>query len=195
MIIKICGITNRDDALSAVEAGANALGFNFYAGSPRRITPEDARRIVDHLPAGVLKVGIFVDETNSRMTAVLAQAGLDVAQVHGDTRISGLRFWRARQVNGSFSVAVLDDSSAEAFLLDTASSGLRGGTGQCFDWSKARLPGARIVIAGGLDGSNVRQAIEQAQPWGVDACSRLESSPGKKDALKMKQFVKAALNV
>jgi phosphoribosylanthranilate isomerase len=195
MIIKICGITNRDDALSAVEEGANALGFNFYSNSPRRISPDEARKIVDELPASVLKVGIFVDETNSLIAGVLSEAGLDLAQIHGDTQVSGMRFWRAQQVDSSFCYDRLNDCTAEAYLLDTASRELRGGTGRCFDWSKARLRGARIVIAGGLDGSNVRQAIEAAQPWGVDACSRLESSPGRKDPFKMKQFIKAALSV
>jgi phosphoribosylanthranilate isomerase len=195
MIIKICGITNRDDALSAVEAGATALGFNFYSNSPRRIRPEAARRIIDDLPEHILKVGIFVDETNSLIATIVGQAGLEVAQVHGDTAVSGVRWWRARQVDSSFCCQTLNDCTAEAYLLDTASRELRGGTGRSFDWSKARLPGARIVIAGGLDGSNVRQAIEEAEPWGVDACSRLESSPGKKDPFKMKQFIKAALSV
>jgi phosphoribosylanthranilate isomerase len=195
MIVKICGITNRDDAFAAVDAGATALGFNFFPKSPRYLSPQAARAIVDELPAGVLKVGIFVDETNSAIAAALNEAGLDIAQVHGNGVISGFRWWRARQVDSSFCCEALTDATAEAFLLDTPSSELRGGTGQSFDWSKARIPGVRIVLAGGLDGSNVRQAIEQAEPWGVDACSRLESSPGKKDRLKMKQFIKAALSV
>jgi phosphoribosylanthranilate isomerase len=195
MIVKICGITNREDALAAVDAGATALGFNFYPKSPRYLSPQAARAIVDELPPGVLKVGIFVDETNSAIAAALNEAALDIAQVHGNGAISGLRWWRAQQVDSSFRCEALTDSSAEAFLLDTPSSELRGGTGQSFDWAKARIPGVRIVLAGGLDGGNVRQAIEQAEPWGVDACSRLESSPGKKDRLKMKQFIKAALGV
>lgn len=195
MIVKICGITNRDDALAALEAGATALGFNFYPRSPRYLSPQAARAIVDELPPGVLKVGIFVDETNSAIRAILSEAALDVAQVHGNEAPSGFRWWRARQVNSSFRCEALDECAAEAFLLDAPSEELRGGTGRSFDWSKARIPGLRIIIAGGLDGGNVRQAIEQAEPWGVDACSRLESSPGKKDRLKMKQFIKAALSV
>ncbi len=195
MMVKICGITNRDDALAAVEAGATALGFNFYPKSPRYVTPQSARAIIDELPPAVLKVGIFVDETNPAIAATLAAASLEVAQVHGNGAVSGFRWWRARQVDSSFCREALSDSSAEAFLLDAPSDELRGGTGRSFDWSKARIPGVRIVIAGGLDASNVRQAIEQAGPWGVDACSRLESSPGKKDRLKMKQFIKAALSV
>jgi phosphoribosylanthranilate isomerase len=106
-----------------------------------------------------------------------------------------LRVWRAFQVNEKFTSGMLDDSAAEAFLLDSPSLLLHGGTGQTFDWSAARNPGKRIVLAGGLDASNVRIAIEQAQPWGVDACSRLESVPGRKDPLKVQNFIKAALNL
>ncbi|HZT37804.1 MAG TPA: phosphoribosylanthranilate isomerase [Bryobacteraceae bacterium] len=195
MMVKICGITNRDDALAAVEAGASALGFNFYPKSPRYLSPQAAQAIVAELPPTVLKVGVFVDETNPAIQAILREAALDIAQVHGKQTVYGFRCWRARQVNSSFRCESLDDPAAEAFLLDAPSEELRGGTGRTFDWSKARIPGRRIVIAGGLDGDNVRQAIEQAEPWGVDACSRLESNPGKKDRLKMKQFIKAALSV
>ncbi len=195
MMVKICGITNRDDALAAVEAGASALGFNFYPKSPRYLSPQAAQAIVAELPPTVLKVGVFVDETNPAIQAILREAALDIAQVHGKQPVYGFRCWRARQVNSSFRCESLDDPAAEAFLLDAPSEELRGGTGRTFDWSKARIPGRRIVIAGGLDGDNVRQAIEQAEPWGVDACSRLESCPGKKDRLKMKQFIKAALSL
>ncbi len=195
MMVKICGITNRDDALAAVEAGASALWFNFYPKSPRYLSPQAAQAIVAELPPTVLKVGVFVDETNPAIQAILREAALDIAQVHGKQPVYGFRCWRARQVNSSFRCESLDDPAAEAFLLDAPSEELRGGTGRTFDWSKARIPGRRIVIAGGLDGDNVRQAIEQAEPWGVDACSRLESNPGKKDRLKMKQFIKAALSV
>lgn len=195
MMVKICGITNRDDALAAVEAGASALGFNFYPKSPRYLSPQAAQAIVAELPPTVLKVGVFVDETNPAIQAILREAALDIAQVHGKQTVYGFRCWRARQVNSSFRCESLDDPAAEAFLLDAPSEELRGGTGRTFDWSKARIPGRRIVIAGGLDGDNVRQAIEQAEPWGVDACSRLESNPGKKDRLKMKQFIKAALSL
>ena len=121
-------------------------------------------------------------------------AGLDVAQIYTDAMMADVRHWRTRRVDDDFDAEALEDQSAEAFLLDTPSATLQGGTGQTFDWRKARAAHVRIVIAGGLDASNVQQAIEQAQPWGVDACSRLESAPGRKDALKMKHFIQAALS-
>jgi phosphoribosylanthranilate isomerase len=193
VLVKICGITNLTDARAAVDAGATALGFNFYASSPRCITPSLAEDIARQLPSTVLKVGLFVEHSPENVKSILNGAGLDVAQVYFDEPIPGVRHWRTRRVDGAFDSDGLEDESAEAFLLDTPSATLRGGTGQTFDWRRARNPRVRIIIAGGLDASNVRQAIEEAQPWGVDACSRLESEPGRKDAFKMKQFIQAAL--
>ena len=192
MIVKICGITNEEDALAAVEAGASALGFNFYAGSPRYLNPRVASAICARLPAAVLKVGVFVDGDPAE---VARRVGLDVVQLHGGISASTGRVWRACRVESGFDERLLDDTSAEAFLLDTPSPTLLGGTGRTFDWRLARGIKKRIILAGGLDSSNVRQAIEAAQPWGVDACSRLESSPGKKNNRKVREFVKAALNL
>ena len=191
-MVKICGITNEEDALAAVEAGASALGFNFYSKSPRCIEPEVARRISARLPPAVLKVGVFADGNPAE---VARQAGLDIVQLHGGITAASVRVWRACRVGAGFDERSLDDTSAEAFLLDTPSPVLHGGTGWTFDWRLARGLKKRIILAGGLDASNVRQAIEAARPWGVDACSRLESSPGKKDNRKVREFVKAALNL
>lgn len=192
MIVKICGITTAGDACVAVDAGANALGFNFYPGSPRYIEPDAAARIVERLPDGVLKVGVFVD---SDPAPVAAAIGLDVVQLHGDCPPGTLRYWRARRVQAGFDPSGLDDPACEAWLLDAAVPGLHGGTGATFNWNLARNSSKRIVVAGGLDAGNVSQAIEIARPWGVDACSRLESEPGRKDPEKVRQFVKAALNL
>jgi phosphoribosylanthranilate isomerase len=190
MMVKICGITNREDALAAVDAGATALGFNFYPDSPRYVAPEKAAELGDGL--GVTKVGIFVDAAEEAVAAVLRTAGLDIAQVYGIRSYGGLRTWRACRVKqGDF--ALPDDSSAEAFLLDGFSPEVYGGSGQTFHWSIARNLDRRIVLAGGLHAGNVREAIQQARPWGVDACSRIEKSPGLKDHEKMKQFIQAAL--
>jgi phosphoribosylanthranilate isomerase len=194
MMVKICGITTREDACVAVEAGAGALGFNFYPSSPRAISAGTARSITDQLPAGILKVGVFVNEAPRRIARTMDEAGLDVAQVIGAAP-AGIRSWKVVRVGDDFPAGELDDPAPEAFLLDTASPALYGGTGHTFDWSRARIPGKRIVIAGGLGPDNVAAAIRQCRPWGVDACSRLEASPGRKDPDQMKAFVAAALSV
>jgi phosphoribosylanthranilate isomerase len=193
MIVKICGITNGDDALAAVENGAAALGFNFYAGSPRYIAPEAARRIAGALPARVWKAGVFVNEPPERVLAIAAEAALDIVQLHGGGAPRGIRVWKGVRVAAEFDPATLDPLGAEAYLLDTPSDNKYGGTGRTFDWRRARGARAKIVVAGGLDETNVRRAIEEAQPWGVDACSRLELAPGLKDRAKMARFLKAAL--
>jgi phosphoribosylanthranilate isomerase len=194
MIVKICGITRLDDALAAIAAGASALGFNFYPKSPRYIEPDRAAPILAALPAGVTRVGVFVNESGA---AIAARLGLDVVQLHGSASAlhgsasapPGLRLWRAVAAGSP-----LDDPNAEAFLIDAPAGPQYGGAGRTFDWSLARDTGRRIILAGGLDASNVRQAIEIARPWGVDACSRLESAPGVKDHHRMAEFVKAALS-
>jgi phosphoribosylanthranilate isomerase len=196
MMVKICGITNRDDALAAAEGGASALGFNFYAKSPRYVTPAAARAIIEVLPSNLLKVGVFVNEPAPAVAAVAREVPLDVVQLHGDAPEfpANLRAWRGLSVKPGFEIAVLETIPAEAFLLDAPSGTLYGGTGCTFDWSLARGARRRVIIAGGLDDTNVRRAIDAAQPWGVDACSRLESAPGRKDHAKMERFLKAALS-
>ena len=195
MIVKICGITTAEDAETAIEAGAAALGFNFYPRSPRFITPERARAITVELPASVLKVGIFVNESPAAIRAGVAEAGLDVAQVIGGAPGAGVRYWMVQRVSADFSAEQLADANAEAFLLDTPSDSLYGGTGHSFDWTRANIPGRRIILAGGLGPDNIAEAIRASRPWGVDACSRLEREPGRKDPGKVKAFVQAALNV
>jgi phosphoribosylanthranilate isomerase len=192
MMVKICGITNGEDALAAVEAGASAIGFNFYRESPRYISPTGASMIAAKLPAALWKVGIFVNETPDAIARIALDAALDVAQLYGTSEARGIRIWRAIKANESL-LAHVNDADAEAVLLDTPSEALHGGTGTSFDWSRAKALPKRVIIAGGLDAANVRRAIEQAQPWGVDACSRIEKSPGLKDHDKLREFVKAAL--
>jgi phosphoribosylanthranilate isomerase len=194
MMVKICGITNRGDALAAVDGGASALGFNFYRPSPRYIAPEAAQAILAALAPGVLKVGVFANEPADSVASIAGQLGLDIVQLHGESPEipSGLRVWRAVPVVPGFDVASLASLPAEAFLLDVPSGAAYGGTGRSFDWSLARGARHPVILAGGLDETNVRRAIEEARPWGVDACSRLESSPGCKDHRRMAQFLKAA---
>ncbi|MBI2688320.1 MAG: phosphoribosylanthranilate isomerase [Acidobacteria bacterium] len=197
-VVKVCGITNAGDARAAVEAGAGALGFNFYPKSPRFVSVEAAAAITSELGSSVLKVGVFVNELPVLVTEIMRAAGLDVAQLHGDElpgeAPAGVRVWKAFRVHAEFGFAQLESFPAEAFLLDTPTV-MYGGSGHTFDWTRARGASRRIVLAGGLDESNVREAIAVAQPWGVDACSRLESSPGKKDHGRMARFIAAAHSV
>ncbi|MCZ2147930.1 MAG: phosphoribosylanthranilate isomerase [Bryobacterales bacterium] len=197
-MIKVCGITTAEDAAAAVAGGATAIGFNFYPKSKRYITPEAAAGIARGLPAGITKVGVFVNETTAEVERVAALASLDVAQLHGDEapdQAPGtIRFWKAFRVDEGFDAARLElYPQAEAFLLDGPAGAEYGGSGKPFAWTVAAGSPHRIVIAGGLDASNVGEAIRQARPWGVDACSRIESSPGRKDHRKMSEFLKAAL--
>ncbi len=194
MMVKVCGITTLEDATAAVEAGASALGFNFYSKSPRYVEPEAAAEIAAQLAPGVLKVGVFVNEPSPRVESIVRTVNLNIAQLHGATVAPiGVRSWRAVRVTEDFQFASLDDFDADAFLIDAFSADAWGGTGRTWDWTLAAGARQRIILAGGLDETNVREAIQKARPWGVDACSRIESSPGKKDHQKMRAFVEAAL--
>ena len=193
MMVKICGITKLEDAVAAIEGGASALGFNFYPKSPRYIAPDCAAGMIAKLPANVWKVGVFVNESPERITELASHVGLDVVQLVGQAiRLSNLRVWQTAYVDENFRLADIESDPAEAILLDAPAGQSYGGTGQTFDWSRAAGSTRRIILAGGLDASNVRQAIAVAQPWGVDICSRIESSPGRKDHAKMAQFLKEA---
>ena len=182
MMIKVCGITRREDAVAAAEAGASALGFIFYRDSPRYVAPERAAEIGDALP--VLKVGVFVDEAPAVIETAIRTAKLDVAQLYGGHVPGAARVWRAfRMVPG---VGAPPVDGAEAVLLDGPANGVS------FDWALARNAAEKVIVAGGLDASNVAEAIRTAQPWGVDASSRLETAPGIKDHEKVRAFVDAA---
>lgn len=193
MMVKICGITSREDALASVAAGASAVGFNFYPGSPRYVDPERAAGLGRDLP--VLKVGVFVNEAPERVEEIARVAGIDVVQLHGDERpdqFPALRVWKALRATGEWDVQTLDRySAAEAVLLD----GPVPGSGQPFEWTRAQGLRHRIILAGGLDADNVADAILTVRPWGVDACSRLEKAPGIKDHDKVLRFVRAAMAV
>ncbi len=188
-MVKICGITNREDALAAIEGGAAALGFNFYRQSPRYIPPEEAAQIIASLPAPVWKVGVFVDESPQTILRTARKAGLDIAQLHGNETSESfprsIRVWKAIRVRAG-DVPEVAGWPVEAVLWDGPASG------QGFDWVRIRRGAQKLILAGGLDAGNVRQAIGQVRPWGVDACSRLESAPGRKDHVKMAEFLKAA---
>lgn len=182
MIVKICGITRREDAEAAVEAGAEAIGFVFVPSSPRYVDPERAAELGGGLE--VWKVGVFAGETPAAVETVMRAARLDVAQVYGGHRPAVDRVWRAFRVADGLDLA--EAEGCEAVLLD----GPKNGVG--FDWTRARGAAERVIVAGGLDASNVAEAIRVARPWGVDASSGLESAPGVKDHEKVRRFVKAA---
>jgi phosphoribosylanthranilate isomerase len=192
-VIKVCGIVNEQDARDAVEAGANALGFNFYPKSRRFVNVERAQAIAAGLPDAILRVGVFVNETAELIEEIARRVSLDVVQLHGGmpNPLPRLRIWRAVSVDEHFEPGWLSDVDVDAFLLDTPTSRF-GGSGKSFDWSRATGLKQRILMAGGLDGSNVAQGIAAVSPWGVDACSRIEAWPGKKDVQRMREFVAAA---
>ena len=189
-VIKICGITNEEDARDAVQAGANALGFNFYPKSPRYITPQRAHQITAAVAGAYLRVGVFVNPTEHQVLEAYEAVPLDVVQLHGDhcpTSFSKpLRIWRSIAPTANPS-----DPGVEAYLFDTPSPEF-GGSGKTFDWTLARAHRSRVILAGGLDAENVAEAIRTAAPWGVDACSRLESSPGKKNEQAVRAFINQA---
>lgn len=194
MILKICGITNQEDANAAMDGGANAIGFNFYSKSPRYVAPERAAEIAT--AAGVRRVGVFVNETRGRVEEIGRAAALDVAQLHGEEPPAeypeAMAVWKAARVSPGFDLRRYEDCPAEALVLDGPAGELYGGAGKSFDWKLVGVSAWRIVLAGGLDASNVAQAVALVRPWGVDACSRIESAPGKKDHKKMNEFLQAA---
>ena len=214
--IKICGITNLEDALTAVDAGADALGFVFHDRSPRRVEAAAVRDIVDHLPEKVEKVGVFVHTDAARIRDVVSQTGLTAIQLHGRHSLQNLLQDTTRPLEriGVSKVipAVPGDSLKEggvlitqnarekifALLLDAQSNGTFGGTGTTFDWKGTRamvqvislqLP---IIVAGGLTSVNVPEAIRILQPFGVDVSSGVEARRGKKDPEKIRAFIQAA---
>ena len=197
--VKICGITNSADALAAIDAGANLLGFNFYARSPRRITEVDAAKIRPQLPKKVEAVGIFVNAPTDGVAALCKLLKLDAAQLHGDETpetvaelARSIPVYKAFRVEPDFPLGTLDEyPEAFAFLFDAAHTGQYGGTGRTTDWDVARRAavGRRIILAGGLKVENVAAAVRIVRPYAVDVASGVESKPGKKDHGRMREFI------
>jgi phosphoribosylanthranilate isomerase len=212
--IKVCGTTNLEDALVAVEAGADALGFVFYEKSPRNVTVEAAREIVEKLPKNVEKVGVFVDLQSERIREIVLKVGLTAVQLHGKRSTESV--WKDQRPaaecvgvsklilmihgdalkNGGFLISQHAHDKIFAVLLDSRSNGA-GGTGTTFDWEATRgvvqsvsllVP---VIVAGGLTPVNVSEAMRLFQPFGVDVASGVETRPGKKDPEKVRAFVKA----
>jgi phosphoribosylanthranilate isomerase len=198
--VKICGITELEDARLAVELGASAVGFNFYRPSPRYIAPAAAAEIIRQLPPLVVPVGVFADETDAEHVAALArEAHVAAVQLHGprffatNCRLRNYPVIRAVAVQDAFKPEELAALHASAFLLDAFDPQLIGGTGKTIDWSLARdaKQFGPVILAGGLTPENVGQAIREVRPFAVDVASGIESAPGKKDAAKLRAFFAA----
>ena len=197
--VKICGITNLEDALTAAEAGADALGFNFYAKSPRYVSYEKARQIIESLPPFISKVGIFVNESHKKIEEAIEQVGVDLIQLHGDEKPETCEGFRCKVIKAFHVDQSIDYvrrySSVSAILLDALHNGSYGGTGQAFNWDLA-IPFKEIkkpiILSGGLDPVNIMLAIQKVNPYGVDASSRLEERPGKKDSALVREFIRRA---
>jgi phosphoribosylanthranilate isomerase len=195
--VKICGITNLADAQAAVEAGADALGFNFYEKSPRRMTIPAVAEISKQLPPFVLRVGVFVNAPEELVTRAIGECGLGLLQFHGDeppefcTRF-GLMSMKAFRIRDAESLKELPKYPTEAWLLDAYSAENLGGTGEKFNWDlaiEAQKFGKPVFLAGGLTPENVAAAVRKVQPFGVDVSSGVESSFGKKDHAKVRAFI------
>ena len=193
MFVKICGITNEQDALLAVALGADALGFVF-APSPRQISPALAREIVKRLPPETVTVGVFRNETPSRIIEIVNEARLQGAQLHGQETpamtaevATDVRFVIKAVVAGSQDAAHASNFASDAILVD----GLHPGSGTAYDWELLRdIPtDIRLMLSGGLTSENVAAGIAQVRPWGVDVSSGVETAPGLKDAVKMRHFI------
>src|SRR5688572_11110679 len=212
--VKICGITNVDDALAAVEAGADAIGLNFFSGSKRFVDSETARQIVGTIGDRAEPVGVFVNAAASAVCDVCREMPLNTIQLHGEKRPDwaelviglgdpNLAIIRAHSFGKRGIEAISDDlfdasgDAADAVLVDASVTGMYGGTGQTIDWTRlagfeksvGRVP---LILAGGLTPENVAEAIRIVRPHAVDVASGVESSPGKKDPIKMRDFVAAA---
>jgi phosphoribosylanthranilate isomerase len=198
--IKICGITNTEDAFAAIACGADALGFVFYSKSPRSVKPETARSIISSLPPLVTTVGVFVDEDKETLEKIVSYTGLDIIQLHGSE--SPEYFSLSRKTIKAIRVKDLADlellnqyKTAAAFLLDTYSPDSIGGTGHVFNWEiavEAKKLG-RIILAGGLSPDNIEEAVKLVQPYAIDVASGVEGSKkGKKDHKRLRLFIERA---
>jgi phosphoribosylanthranilate isomerase len=199
--VKICGITNLKDALVSAKFGADALGFNFYPKSPRFISPEIAREIIEQLPENILKVGVFVNESLEKIAETAETAKLDALQLHGEEtpefakelkKQTKLEIIKAFRVSPEFKPEDVLRYEVDAILLDAYNPKEHGGTGETFDWEIAKevqniFP--KMYLAGGLSQDNVAGAIAEVKPFAVDACSGLESEKGRKDQAQTVNFI------
>lgn len=199
--VKICGITNLEDALAAADFGADALGFVFYEGSPRCISQDAARDIIMKLPPFLTTVGVFVDKDPDEIRKVMDHLSLNVAQLHGhehpDACLKDRRIVKAIRVKELSDLEPLKQYNVSAFLLDAYTPDSLGGTGQIFNWDIAvdAKQFGRIILAGGLNPDNVKKAVRWVRPYAVDVSSGVEERKGKKDIKKLKLFIERAKDV
>ena len=203
VLVKVCGITNLDDALAAADAGADALGFNFYERSPRYVTPEVARTIVDRVRVdypNLLNVGVFVNESLDAIQKIAEVAGVSALQLHGNETpeyckaLKGHHLIKVFSASDKFKPQTVLDYDVQAIMLDAVDKEAFGGTGKLSNWAVARETSElvpKLFLAGGLSAENVADAINHVNPYAVDACSRLESAPGRKDQASVRAFVAA----
>jgi phosphoribosylanthranilate isomerase len=193
--VKICGITNHEDAMAAAEMGADMLGFNFYPKSPRYLKPDQAAEIINRLPAFVDLVGLFVNDPFERIEQIIEQCNLDWVQLHGDEtnqfceqfRSFNVRTMKAIRVKDKRDIKRAEEYFTDAVLLDAFDPKKYGGTGLSFDWNIIGNISKRVFLAGGINADNVRKAVELGV-YGIDVCSAIESKPGKKDHAKMRKL-------
>jgi phosphoribosylanthranilate isomerase len=199
--VKICGVTNIEDAFAAVDAGADALGFMFYEKSPRNVPAKVAAEIIRQLPPFVAKVGVFVNATEESVRNAIGECGIDTLQFHGDEtpefcrKFCPLKMYKAFRMENLESLTALPAYQTDAWLLDSFVAGKLGGTGARFNWDLAiesKKLGRPIILAGGLTPENVTDAVRKVQPFAVDVSSGVESAPGKKDHAKLRRFISAA---
>ena len=201
--VKICGITNTPDALAALDAGADLLGFVFYEKSPRHVTVPDAAKIIRELPPFAIKAGVFVDASEDLVMRAIGDCGLNLLQFHGNETPEycsqfGLMNMKAFRVRNAESLKALPNYLTDAWLLDAFAADKIGGTGERFNWDlavEAKKLGRLVFLAGGLTPGNVADAVRKVQPFGVDVSSGVEAEPGKKDHAKVREFIKAAKSV
>jgi phosphoribosylanthranilate isomerase len=197
--VKICGITNREDALTAVHAGADGLGFIFYPASPRFVKPDRAREIIQGLPGSICRVGVFVDQDPEEVRRIMRFCGLDLIQLHGKESPDYCALFPSSVLIKAFSpgreedLAVLSDYPVKAILMDAGGPGKPGGTGRTCDWRLAKKAGERhrLILAGGLHPGNILLALETVSPQAVDVGSGVEARPGKKNSGKVRELVAA----
>jgi phosphoribosylanthranilate isomerase len=201
--VKICGITSVADGLAAAEAGADMIGLMFAPQSPRLISVHTAAEISRALPPFMLRVGVFVNPDESQVMEAIAACGLNLLQFHGDEPSDfctqfGLMSVKALRVKDADSLFALENYATDAFLLDAYSKAGLGGTGETFNWEmaiEAQKYGKPIFLAGGLTPENVADAVTTVNPFAVDVSSGVESAPGKKDAGKVRAFIRAVKNL
>jgi phosphoribosylanthranilate isomerase len=201
--VKICGITNREDAIGAMEAGADALGFVFYSKSPRYIAPRAAAEIIASLPPFISNVGLFVNASAQEVRQIIERTGIDTLQFHGEESAEDCAPFlrqciKAFRIADAESLQQLAAFHTRAWLLDSFVPGEQGGTGVTFNWALAKQAvslNRPVILAGGLTPENVQEAIRQVRPYAVDVSSGIESTPGKKDLNKVRSFIQHAKSV